>query len=118
MEKNNAKIMYDLDEDILFLSKGKKVKSSIDVGDFVVDISRDNLVTGIEILNASENLKLSQEHLKNLQKATMVVTYKPSSIYVYLVMKLANKEKDVTIPLTINLGHTSIKTENISFAVA
>ena len=48
----------------------------------------------------------------------MVVTYKPNAIYISLIMNLENMEKDVTIPLTINLGHTSIKKENINFAVA
>ena len=118
MAKINKKMIYDEEEDILFLSKGRKVKASIDIGDFILDIDTDGFVSGIEILNASENLKLQEEQLKGLQEASMVVTYKPDYVYIYLVMKFKGKEKDITIPLTVDLGHGSLKTEKISFAVA
>lgn len=118
MAKVNTKMTYDEEEDILFLSKSRKVKASIDIGDFVIDVDHDGFVTGIEILNASENLKLSREQLKELQKASMAVTYKPNHVYIYLVMMFKEKEKDLTIPLTIDLGHGSVKTERTNFAVA
>ena len=118
MAKGNTKIIYDEEEDILFLSKGRKVKASIDIGDFIIDVDTNGFVSGIEILNASENLKLSENQLKGLQEASMVVTYKPNYVYIYLVMKLKEKEKDITIPLTIDLGHVSVRTQRTNFAVA
>ena len=118
MAKINKKIIYDAEEDILFLSKGRKVKASIDIGDFIIDIGIGGFVSGIEILNASENLKLQEEQLKGLQEASMAVTYKPDYVCIFLVMKFEGKEKDITIPLTVDLGHGSMKTEKISFAAA
>ncbi|MFC1690935.1 DUF2283 domain-containing protein [Nanoarchaeota archaeon] len=118
MAKNKAKINYDKEEDILFLSKERKVKASIDVGDFIIDVDSGGFITGIEILNASRNLKLSEKQLEGLKKASMVVTYKPNYVYIYLVMQFKEKEKDITIPLTVDLGHGSAKTQSINFAVA
>ena len=118
MAKRNTKIVYDDEEDILFLSKGRKVKASIDIGDFIIDVDINGFISGIEILNASENLKISEGQLKVLQEASMVVTYKPNYAYIYLVMKFKDKEKDITIPLTVDLGHGSVKTERTNFAVA
>ena len=44
----DKRIDYDEEEDILFLSKGNKVKQSIDIGDFILDIDHKGNVTGIE----------------------------------------------------------------------
>jgi len=118
MAQYTKKMMYDDEEDILFLSKGQRVKSSIDVGDFIIDLDAKGFISGIEILNASENLKLPKEQLKSLKEASLSVTYNPSCVYIYLIMKFKDKEKDITIPLTVDLGHCSATTEKTEFAVA
>ena len=118
MAKAKAKIIYDEDDDILSLSKGMKTKSSIDIGDFIVDVDSSGLVSGLEILNATENLKLTGDQLKGLQKVSMAVTYRPQCIYINLLIQLDKKEKDITIPLAVDVGHTSIKSQRTSFAVA
>ena len=118
MAKVNAKINYDSEEDILFLSKERKIKASIDIGDFIIDIDHDGFVSGIEILNASQNLGLKEEQLKSLEKGSMCVNYKPNYVYISLILKFKEKEKDISIPLTIDLGHSSIRTEKTKFAVA
>lgn len=117
MAKVNTKIIYDREEDILFLSKGHKAKASIDIGDFVIDIDTSGFVSGIEILNASKNLNISEEMLKGIKKASMAVSYKPNYVYITLVMLFAGKEKDITIPLTVDLGHGSVRNEMIEFCV-
>lgn len=109
---------YDAEEDILSLSKNVKVKASIDIGDFIIDVDHDGFVAGIEILNASQNLGLTEVQLASLEQASMNVTYKPNYVLIALLMKIKNKEKDITIPLTVDLGHGSIKTEKTRFAVA
>ncbi len=113
-----TRIVYDKEEDILLLTRGRKVKTSIDIGDFIVDIDMKGFVSAIEILNASDNLKLSEVQLSELKKASMVVTYKPGYVYIYLVMQFKNMEKDITIPLVLDLGHRAVSTEKTNFAVA
>jgi uncharacterized protein YuzE len=112
------KMMYDSEEDILSLSKGIKVKASIDIGDFIVDVDYSGFIVGIEILNASQNLRIREEQLKSLEQASMNITYKPNYVLITLLLKLKEKEKEIAIPLTVDLGHGSIKTEKTQFAVA
>jgi uncharacterized protein YuzE len=117
MAKSKPKIIYDEEDDILsMIHKDKKSKASIDIGDFVIDVDKNGFIIGLEILNASENLKLTSEQLSSLLQASMLVKYKPNYIYISLVMQLKDKEKDITIPLTVDLGHRSVSTEKTVFA--
>lgn len=86
--------MYDKELDILTLSKGKKVRESVDVGNFIVDIDYDGRVAGVEILDASDSLDLSAETLAGLKDARMSVKYKPDHITIILHLK----EKEVRLP--------------------
>src|SRR4030043_1154446 len=112
------KMMYDSEEDILSLSKGIKVKASIDVGDFIIDIDHSGFIVGIEILDASHNLGIKEGELKAIEQASMNVVYKPNSVLISLFMKFKEKEKEIAIPLTLDLGHGSLKTEKTRFAMA
>ena len=107
MARQIKTIDYDSENDILFISNGEKVKASIDIGDFVLDINHNNLVCGIEIMDASENLGVSKEVLKNIKNMKMSITYRTSHVYVLLmiVFNKEDKEVNVPIPLTLDLGH-------------
>ena len=118
MAKINTKIIYDKEEDILYLSKERKVKASIEIGDFILDVDMDDFISGIEILNASENLDISPEYLESIQKASMQVTYKPNYAHILLVFAFKDKEIRVPVPLTIDLGHGEVKTEKTEFVSA
>jgi len=113
-----AKISYIDTVDILMLSKEKKVKVSIDVGDFIIDIDHEGFVTGIEILNASESLGLTIEQLKSIEEGSMSVTYKPNYVNISIIIKFNQKEKDISIPLTLDLGHNAVTTERTHFPLA
>lgn len=107
MAKQIKTIDYDSENDIFFISREDKVKTSVDIGDFVLDINHDNLVCGLEIMDASENLGVSKEVLKNVKNIKMSVTYKTNYVYILLmiVFKAKNKEVNIPIPLTLGLGH-------------
>mgnify|MGYP000046595025 CR=1 FL=1 len=107
MAKEIKTIDYDFKNDIFFVSDREKVKASLDVGDFILDVNHKNLISGIEIMNASENLGISKEILKNIKSMKISVTYKTNNVYVLLMMSFNKKDKDVNvqIPLTLNLGH-------------
>lgn len=119
MAKANLKISYDAEENILVVSRGRKVRASIEVGDFIVDVDVDGFISGIEILNASETLKLSEEQLKGLRDVDMLVNYKPHYACIYLMMKFEQKEKErITIPLPVDLGHKALRAQMHSLSVA
>ena len=113
MARTIKTIDYDSDNDIFFISDGEKVKSSIDIGDFVLDVNHNNLICGIEIMDASENLGIDKEILKNVKSMKMSVTYKTNHAYVLLmiIFKKEDKEVNITIPLTLDLGHKTPKQE-------
>ena len=103
------KVNYDKEEDILMFSKGRKVKSSIDVGDFVIDVDMKEFISGIEILNASKNLNVSEEQLNDIISGNMTINYKPNSVFISIFLKLKDKEKDIGIPLKLYLLSTLVK---------
>ena len=113
MARQIKTIDYDVDNDIFFISNGGKEKASLDIGDFVLDISHNNLICGIEIMDASENLGISKENLRHIQNIKMSVNYKTNHVYVLLIMtfKENGKEVNVPIPLTLGLGHKVPKKE-------
>ncbi len=113
MAKQIKTIDYDEENDIFYISNGEKVKASLDIGDFILDVSHDNLISGIEIMDASENLGVSREVLGNIQNMKMSVTYKTNHVYVLLMItfKKEGKEVNIPIPLTIGLGHKEPKKE-------
>lgn len=113
MARQIETIDYDSDNDVLFVSDGEKVKASLDIGDFVLDVSHENLICGIEIMDASENLGIGKKILEHIQSMKMSVTYKTNHVYVLLVIafKEGDKEVNMPIPLTLDLGHKSPRKE-------
>lgn len=113
MARQIKAINYDSENDIFSISNGDKVKASLDIGDFILDVSHNNLVCGIEIMDASENLGVSKKVLSSIKNMKMSVTYKTNHVYVLLmiVFKEKGKEVNVPIPLTISLGHKEPKKE-------
>src|SRR3989344_5965526 len=99
MAKKIKTIDYDSNNDILFLSNGKKVKSSLDIGDFVLDVSHDNLICGIEIMDASENLGIDKEFLKHVQNVKMSVSYKTNHVFVLLMITFKQEDQIVNISI-------------------
>ena len=96
-----TKISYDREEDILSISRGKKARYSIEIGDFIVDIDHQGLVSGIEIQNASVNIRVTKSFLTHLQKFSMTVNYKPGFANIHLMLLSAGKEKAISIPLSL-----------------
>lgn len=113
MAKQIKTIDYDSANDIFYISDGEKVKASLDIGDFILDVSHSNLICGIEVMDASENLGISKEDLKFIQNIKMSVNYTTNHVYVLLIIsfKKQDKEVNIPIPLTLNLGHKIPKRE-------
>ena len=117
MENKIKKINYDLENDIFYMSNGEKVKASLDIGDFILDVNYDNLICGVEIMDASDNLGIGQDNLKQLQNIKMSVAYRTNHVYILLMMTFKKQEKDVniSIPLALDLGHKKPKKETLVY---
>jgi len=107
---------YDPEEDILTLSRGRKVKASIEIGDFVIDIDHKGYVTGLEVLDASTTLGIPEPQLDIIKNTTMTVKYKHNYVLIMLFFQLADKDKEITIPLTVDLGHRNVILDKACFA--
>jgi len=100
MAKSITKIDYDEESDSLFLNKGKKVKASLEIGDFIIDIDNKGLVAGVEILNASKYLNLTKEKLKKIKEVKWSIKYGPNWMVVGFVLRFKKEAKErITIPV-------------------
>lgn len=105
MAKHGKETFLDYDEknDILYIYQKGKFKGNVEIGDFVLDIDVNKRVMGIEILNASENLKslnITKDMLAKVKNASLKTLYKKDSILVGLVLSLPqNIEKPAMIAL-------------------
>lgn len=117
MAKQPKEIDYDFENDIFSISNNEQVKASLDIGDFILDVNYKNLISGIEIMDASENLGISKTDLQKIKTIKMSVNYKTNNVYVLLMITLKKQGKDINvqIPLTLNLGHKTPKQEILIF---
>ncbi len=117
MAEQIKKVDYDYENDIFSISNQDKVKASLDIGDFILDINHKNLICGIEIMDASENLGISKENLQNIKSIKISINYKTNNVYVLLMITLKKQERDINvqIPLTLNLGHKIPRQEILTY---
>jgi uncharacterized protein YuzE len=95
---------YDRKNDILYLYKQGKFKGNVEVGDFVLDFDKEKRVMGLEILNASENLRnlgITKQILTQATEAKLKSHQKNSSILISFVLSIAGKETPALIAMPI-----------------
>jgi len=113
MAEINSKISYNSEEDILNISKGKGSRASIEVGEFILDIDSNGFVSALEILNASENLGIEKNLLNEVKKAKLSIVYKPNYLLIWISFNFKGIEKEIRIPLTIDLGHKKVERQEL-----
>jgi len=82
--------MYDSEEDILFFSKGRASKGTLEIGDFVIDIDAKGDLTAIEIFNASKIFNVSKKILSMMKSARLKVQSTPNAMYLSMAIVLMN----------------------------
>lgn len=95
---------YDKENDDLFLSKGRgNYEGSVEIGDFIIDFSKNDKIVGIEIMNASKNLNISKSLLNSIKAAHMSVSQRNQAMVINALLVLKNKKEIRTaIPLPIS----------------
>lgn len=104
-------VKYREKDDILVINMGEKAQESIPRGGFVVDISSQGKVTGVEILDASqtlselldENPEIIRKILINMEEAEVVTTeVKGISFMVLRITSVENgQRKETKLPMEI-----------------
>ncbi len=97
---SEMKFDYDKENDDLYIiRKDSNVKSSVMFGDMILDVSKDDMLVGIEMLDASNILGVSCENLESIIRAEMHVFYKPNMVLVRIRIFLKNTEREISIPI-------------------
>ena len=104
-------VRYGEKDDILYINMGEKVQESVPRGGFIIDLSSQGKVAGVEILNASNALselldeepEAIQEVLENMEDADVVTKEIQGIAYMILrITSLKNGEKQETkVPLEV-----------------
>jgi uncharacterized protein YuzE len=100
-----AKVDYDEENDILYVYSGEKAKDSLEIDNFVLDISADNKVVGVEIFNASDfisklsGIKVSKEILSTMKNAVMSFYQSKELFYVFITLpiKIDGIEREINL---------------------
>lgn len=97
-----GKIEYDYKKDILFLyivNPQKEYEKSYDADGLIIDLSKDNFLTGFEILDASEKLNVDRLTLKSIKHGQFKCRIEKERIILalYFAYQYRNKERIATL---------------------
>ena len=118
MTSTNNQTYYDEEVDIIMLSKGQKVQHSVDCDPFIIDVDFSGAISGVEILDATNTLKLDVETLKSLKGGRIQVQYKQNNTLVSIYLTFQKNSKEIEIPIKVNLGKEHTLTEKAEFCIA
>jgi hypothetical protein len=102
MEKE-ARVNYD--EDVLTIDLNEKIKDSVPVDQFIIDLSPAERAVGLEILDASKFIskisgsKIDKSSLKNIKRAYLRDFKSKELIFVVvkLLVEIDKKEEEINV---------------------
>ena len=113
---------YDAEhDDLIIFVKGEKSKGSIELGNVIVDFSKNKRIVGVQIIGVSEFLeewlpnKTPREFLKNLTYAYFEIVH-PKSNFVILKIALRSKIKNKVMPISMPLFFPEITKKSPALA--
>lgn len=84
-----SKYNYDVQSDsIFFYGSDKKYRSSIDLDGVILDVSEDNYIMGIEILDVSEKFNVSKMDLSNIKHFEANIEISKENIKITMELRL------------------------------
>ncbi len=91
-----TKYDYDFENDSIFFYGGnKQYRSSIDLDGIILDISDDNNIMAIEILDASKRFNLAREDLRNIKYFEANIEISEENIKITMKMSVSKRNKMV-----------------------
>lgn len=89
-----TKYDYDFENDsIFFYGSNKRYRSSADLDGIILDISEDNQVMAIEILDASKRFNLAKEDLRNVRYFEAAIDISQENIKITMKMSVSKRNK-------------------------
>ena len=102
-----ANVTYDAENDILWASTGEKVKESLEIDSFILDLSQADAVIGVEILDASKVLAkmlsrpMGKETLASIQSASISLYQGKELSFVVLKLSFPTPAGPEELPVQI-----------------
>lgn len=106
-----GEVDYDYKNDILFFKiKGREYKKSIDFGNLVLDVDKEDYITGIQIFDASKLFKMPKDALLKIKQwefqtkveektITVQITFEAMKRNKIIIEKGYNLERETKTPL-------------------
>ncbi|MBD3314001.1 DUF2283 domain-containing protein [Candidatus Woesearchaeota archaeon] len=105
-----GEFLYDYKHDILtFRTKGREYKNSIEFQNFVVDIDKENFVTGMRVFDASKVFNMDRYSLRNITEGEFRA--KVEDKVITITLNFASRIRNRIIPI---LGHKQNFTQQIT----
>jgi uncharacterized protein YuzE len=92
-----AILEYDEENDILYIYTEKNPSDSVDFDNFVIDFSKDGMITGVEILNSSK-FAPKQFLMKAKSAALSVIQQGREYAIVKIIVFAINQKKEIFVP--------------------
>jgi len=91
-----TKYDYDFENDSIFFYGGnKQYRSSVDLDGIILDISDDNNIMAIEILDASKRFNLAKEDLRNIKYFEANIEISEENIKITMKISVSKRNKMV-----------------------
>lgn len=93
---------YHEEDDIAVFEHGDydSYERSIDVANFVVDLSEDGEFLGLEVIGASERLPLTKEELSEVEDVEVMVEEEGDAMMVSIVLMRDGEKTSLNLPVT------------------
>jgi uncharacterized protein YuzE len=92
-----SKIDYDLENDSVFIyGSGKKYKKSIDLNDIILDMSEDNYVMAIEILDASKKFNVLKTDLLSIKSFDADIEINEDTIKIEMKIDIIKRNNSIS----------------------
>ncbi len=89
-----GEIDYDYKNDILlFKTKNREYKKSLDFGNLVLDVDKEDFITGIQIFDASKMFSMTKEALRNIKQWEFHAKTEDKTIMIRLAFKALQRNK-------------------------
>jgi len=101
-EKRMTHFEYHEKDDIAVFEHGDydDYERSVDVANFVVDLSESGEFLGLEVIGASERLPLTKEQLSQIEEVEIMVQKDEDSMMATIVLKQGNEKTSLKLPVT------------------
>ena len=77
-----------------------RYERSVDVANFVVDLSESGEFLGLEVIGASERLPLNKEQLSEVEEVKIMVQKDEDSMMVTIVLEQNDEKTSLNLPVT------------------